>query len=143
MAAQKEQKEIRLSVRVDEALKKRLAIAASSSQIDEPTIVRNCVAAFCSYVEKHGRSPRFPFDITDQPTNREQLDKPASSNPDMEGHLADAFEKFEKKVEEAVINKAPDILRKLREMQKGIQEKINPSKKTRGTPRKKTTSKDS
>lgn len=49
------EKETRLSVRIPPALKDRLAVAAHKTGVDEPTIVRQCLAAFCDHVEMHGR----------------------------------------------------------------------------------------
>lgn len=55
-------KEHRLSVRVDARLKKRLEEAEKTTGIDEATIVRQCLVAFCEHVEVHGRAV-FPLTI--------------------------------------------------------------------------------
>lgn len=53
--AKEVEKETRLSVRIDPALKQRLAEAVEKTGVDEPTIVRQCLVAFCEHVEMHGR----------------------------------------------------------------------------------------
>jgi hypothetical protein len=55
--------EPRISVRVEPGLKKRLEKAAAHTGIDEATITRNCIEAFCSHVEKTG-AITFPIAIT-------------------------------------------------------------------------------
>lgn len=56
------EKESRLSVRVDKTLKDRLAQSAKDTGVDEATIVRQCLIAFCDHVEMHGRVT-FPLSI--------------------------------------------------------------------------------
>lgn len=56
------EKEARLSVRVPPALLDRLAAAAKATGVDQPSIVRQCLAAFCDHVEMHGRAV-FPIHI--------------------------------------------------------------------------------
>lgn len=60
--AKEVEKETRLSVRIDPALKRRLAEAVKNTGVDEPTIVRQCLVAFCEHVEMHGRV-MFPVTI--------------------------------------------------------------------------------
>ena len=56
------EKETRLSVRIEPALKRRLHEAVDKMGVDEPTIVRQCLIAFCEHVEMHGRV-MFPVTI--------------------------------------------------------------------------------
>lgn len=74
-------KEIRVSVRISPALKKRLNDAVERSGVEEPTIIRQCVEAFCAHVEMHGRIT-FPLTIGGQcasppdSSSRFQLNEP-------------------------------------------------------------------
>lgn len=67
------EKETRLSVRIDRKLKARLAAASHSTGVDEPSIVRQCLAAFCDHVEMHGRAV-FPITIGGNPPPRSAIE---------------------------------------------------------------------
>ena len=58
-------KEYRVSVRVSDELKVRLEKAAQQTGIDETTIVRNCIDAFCESAEQNG-NVSFPLKIVPQ-----------------------------------------------------------------------------
>ena len=60
-------KEKRLSVRVDDKLKSRLEEAERVTGVDEATIVRQCLSAFCDHVERNGRVV-FPLTIGGTPS---------------------------------------------------------------------------
>ena len=77
-------KETRLSVRIPPALKDRLAKAAQDTGVDEPSIVRQCLEAFCAHVEMHGRIT-FPLTVGGQSPappksiQRLELNEPATT----------------------------------------------------------------
>lgn len=56
-------KEPRIAVRVSAELKQRLEAAQEQTGLDEPSIVRASVDAFCKYVEDHLESPPFPLEF--------------------------------------------------------------------------------
>lgn len=47
-------KEARIAVRVDPALKARIAAIVQRTGIDEAVLVRNCIEALCEHVERNG-----------------------------------------------------------------------------------------
>lgn len=49
------EKEPRISVRVDAALKARIEEVSEQTGIDEATLVRNCLEAICDHVDRTGR----------------------------------------------------------------------------------------
>ena len=56
-------KESRIAVRVPSSLKERIAAVQEQTGLDEPTIIRNAVDAFCKYVEEFNESPPFPLEF--------------------------------------------------------------------------------
>lgn len=60
--------EPRISVRVSEELKRRLAKAAKQTHVDESVLVRAALSGLVDYVEKHGQVT-FPLRLTISGTN--------------------------------------------------------------------------
>lgn len=72
-------KEKRLSVRIDARLKQRLEDAESRTGIDEATIIRQCLIAFCDHVETHGRVV-FPLSLSGSTPPRSASNEAARLN---------------------------------------------------------------
>lgn len=61
-------KDARIAVRVDPALKTRIAQIVERTGIDEATLIRNCIEALCGHVERTGQIS-FPLSVNSAPVS--------------------------------------------------------------------------
>jgi antitoxin component of RelBE/YafQ-DinJ toxin-antitoxin module len=84
-------KETRISVRIDPELKERLERAIDQTGVDESSVVRQCLEAFCELVEQNGRVS-FPIkldaahDSSVGPAERKELKAPTEGPKLKSGH---------------------------------------------------------
>lgn len=76
-------KEPRISVRVDVTMKARIDAITARTGIDEATLVRNCIEALCTHVERTGQIS-FPLTIALAPTAASHTRYP----PPVDRHMA-------------------------------------------------------
>jgi hypothetical protein len=67
------QKEPRIAVRIPQTLRERLDEVQKLTGLDEPSIIRNAVDAFCNYVEQFKESPPFPLEFRKPGTKGDEV----------------------------------------------------------------------